>query len=50
MPAAWSAGFAAGSPAYCWRQAALWKAKRVAKALGGSTYLKARQAILEKKS
>lgn len=49
MPAAWSAGFAAGSPAYCWRQAALWKAKRVAKALGGSTYLKARNAILEKK-
>jgi peptidoglycan/xylan/chitin deacetylase (PgdA/CDA1 family) len=49
MPAVWSAGFAAGSPAYCWRQAALWKAKRIAKALGGSTYLKARQAILEKK-
>jgi len=49
MPAAWSAGFASGSPAYCWRQTALWKAKRVAKALGGSAYLKAREAILEKK-
>jgi peptidoglycan/xylan/chitin deacetylase (PgdA/CDA1 family) len=49
MPPAWSAGFAAGSPTYCWRQAALWKAKRIAKTLGGTTYLKARQAILEKK-
>jgi peptidoglycan/xylan/chitin deacetylase (PgdA/CDA1 family) len=50
MPPAWSAGFAAGSPAYCWRQAALWKAKRVAKALGGNAYLKARQTVLERKS
>src|SRR5215831_10532458 len=50
MPPAWSAGFAAGSPAYCWRQSALWKAKRVAKALGGNAYLKARQTLLERKS
>ena len=50
MPAAWSAGFAAGSPAYCWRQTALWKAKRVAKALGGEAYLKVRRSILERKS
>jgi peptidoglycan/xylan/chitin deacetylase (PgdA/CDA1 family) len=48
MPPAWSAGFAAGSAQYCWRQTALWKAKRVAKALGGSAYLKARSAILER--
>ena len=39
--AGWSAGFAAGRRAQCWRQTALWKAKRVAKALGGSGYLKA---------
>jgi len=49
MAPAWSAGFATGSPAKCWRQAALWKAKRMAKILGGSAYLKARQAILERK-
>jgi len=49
MSPAWSAGFATGSPAHCWRQAGLWKAKRIAKSLGGSAYLKARQAILERK-
>ncbi len=49
MSPAWSAGFATGSPAYCWRQSALWKAKRVAKALGGGRYLQLRQAILERK-
>jgi peptidoglycan/xylan/chitin deacetylase (PgdA/CDA1 family) len=45
----WSAGFAAGSRSYCWRQSALWKAKRLAKALGGGMYLQLRQAILERK-
>ena len=49
MEPRWSGGFAAGSPAQCWRQAALWKAKRVAKTLGGGGYLKLRQAILERK-
>ena len=49
MPPQWSAGFAAGSPAQCWRQSALWKAKRVAKSLGGNAYLQLRQAILERK-
>lgn len=44
-----SRGFAAGSPSYCWRQTLLWKAKRIAKSLGGSAYLRAREAILEKK-
>jgi len=50
MAPAWSAGFATGNSSYCWRQSALWKAKRIAKALGGSAYLKARQAVLERKS
>jgi peptidoglycan/xylan/chitin deacetylase (PgdA/CDA1 family) len=50
MAPAWSGGFAAGHPAYCWRQSALWKAKRIAKALGGGAYLRARQMILERKS
>jgi hypothetical protein len=45
----WSAGFAAGSRSRCWRQSALWKAKRVAKFLGGGIYLQLRQAILERK-
>src|ERR1039457_3315663 len=45
----WSAGFAAGSPAQCWRQSALWKVKRAAKFLGGGRYLQLRQAILERK-
>ena len=49
MAPGWSAGFAAGSRAYCWRQSALWKAKRVAKSLGGDRYLQLRQAILERK-
>ena len=50
MTPEWSGGFAAGRRAQCWRQTALWNAKRVAKALGGSGYLKVRQAILERKS
>src|SRR5215472_4611251 len=50
MAPAWSAGFATGNSSYCWRQSALWKAKRIAKALGGNAYLKARQTILERKS
>jgi peptidoglycan/xylan/chitin deacetylase (PgdA/CDA1 family) len=49
MTPEWSAGFAAGRPSQCWRQSALWKAKRVAKALGGGRYLQIRQAILERK-
>ena len=49
MEPEWSAGFAAGRRAQCWRQTALWKVKRVAKALGGSGYLKLRKAILEGK-
>ena len=49
MPPAWSAGFATGSPSYCWRQSALWKAKRIAKSLGGGKYLQLRQAIFERK-
>jgi peptidoglycan/xylan/chitin deacetylase (PgdA/CDA1 family) len=49
MEPEWSGGFAAGRRAQCWRQTALWKAKRVAKTLGGSGYLKLRQAILERK-
>jgi peptidoglycan/xylan/chitin deacetylase (PgdA/CDA1 family) len=49
MSPEWSAGFAAGSPAYCWRQSALWKAKRVAKSLFRGKYLQLRQAILERK-
>jgi peptidoglycan/xylan/chitin deacetylase (PgdA/CDA1 family) len=49
MPPGWSAGFASGTLKYCLRQTLLWKAKRIAKTLGGSAYLKARQAILEKR-
>ena len=49
MPPEWSAGFAAGNPGHCWRQSAVWKAKRVAKSLGGNAYLQLRQAILERK-
>jgi peptidoglycan/xylan/chitin deacetylase (PgdA/CDA1 family) len=45
----WSAGIAAGSRSQCWRQSALWKAKRVAKFVGGRKYLQLRQAILERK-
>jgi peptidoglycan/xylan/chitin deacetylase (PgdA/CDA1 family) len=48
MPPEWSAGLAAGRRSFRWRQTALWKAKRVAKSLGGGAYLKLRQAILEK--
>lgn len=44
----WSAGFAARRRSYRWRQTALWKAKQVAKRLGGTGYLKVRKAILEK--
>lgn len=49
MSPAWSGGFAAGHAAQCLRQAALWKAKRIAKSLGGARYLQVRQAILEKR-
>jgi peptidoglycan/xylan/chitin deacetylase (PgdA/CDA1 family) len=48
MSPEWSAGFAAGRRSFRWRQTALWKAKSVAKLLGGNAYLKLRQAILEK--
>jgi peptidoglycan/xylan/chitin deacetylase (PgdA/CDA1 family) len=43
----WSVGFAAGRRSLRWRQTALWKAKGVAKSLGGDAYLKLRQAIIE---
>jgi peptidoglycan/xylan/chitin deacetylase (PgdA/CDA1 family) len=49
MAPEWSGGFAAGRAAQCLRQAALWKAKRVAKSLGGARYLQLRQAMLEKR-
>jgi peptidoglycan/xylan/chitin deacetylase (PgdA/CDA1 family) len=45
----WSAGFAAGRIAQCWRQTAMWKVKRLAKTLGGGLYLDLREAILERK-
>jgi peptidoglycan/xylan/chitin deacetylase (PgdA/CDA1 family) len=45
----WSAGFAAGQLAPRLRQTALWKAKGVAKALGGTAYLRLRRAVLERK-
>ena len=45
----WSAGFAAGRPAQCWRQTAAWKLKRLAKTLGGGLYLRLRHAILERR-
>ena len=45
----WSAGFAAGRPSACWPQSALWKAKRIAKTVGGGAYLKLRQAILDRR-
>jgi peptidoglycan/xylan/chitin deacetylase (PgdA/CDA1 family) len=44
----WSAGFAAGKVAPRLRQALFWKAKRVAKALGGGLYLRVREAMLKK--
>ena len=44
----WSAGFAAGGIVPRLRQAALWKAKRVAKVLGGELYLHFRESILKK--
>jgi peptidoglycan/xylan/chitin deacetylase (PgdA/CDA1 family) len=49
MSPEWSAGFATGRAALCLRQAALWKAKRMAKSLGGTAYLQLREAILEKR-
>jgi peptidoglycan/xylan/chitin deacetylase (PgdA/CDA1 family) len=49
MSPEWSAGFATGNPGHCWRQSALWKAKRIAKLLGGARYLQLRQAIFERK-
>jgi peptidoglycan/xylan/chitin deacetylase (PgdA/CDA1 family) len=50
MGAEWSAGFASGERRFCWKQSALWKAKRVAKAAGGTLYLKLRNALLERKA
>ena len=48
MGAEWSGGLAARRRSFRWRQTLLWKAKRVAKVLGGAAYLKLRQSILEK--
>ena len=44
----WAAGFAAGRLGPRWKQSTLWKAKLVAKSLGGGAYLKLRQAILNR--
>jgi peptidoglycan/xylan/chitin deacetylase (PgdA/CDA1 family) len=44
----WPAGFAAGKVGPRLRQALRWKAKRVAKVLGGGLYLRVREAILKK--
>jgi peptidoglycan/xylan/chitin deacetylase (PgdA/CDA1 family) len=44
----WAAGFATGKIAPRLRQAALWNAKRAAKALGGEAYLRLREAILRR--
>ena len=44
----WPAGFAAGKVGPRLRQALSWKAKRVAKALGGGLYLRVREAMLKK--
>jgi peptidoglycan/xylan/chitin deacetylase (PgdA/CDA1 family) len=44
----WAAGFATGKLAPRLRQAMLWKAKRVAKVMGGSAYLRVREAILRR--
>jgi peptidoglycan/xylan/chitin deacetylase (PgdA/CDA1 family) len=46
----WPAGLAAGKLGPRLRQALLWKAKGVAKALGGSLYLRLRAAILRRSS
>jgi peptidoglycan/xylan/chitin deacetylase (PgdA/CDA1 family) len=42
----WPAGFAAGKLGPRLRQAAAWKAKQVAKAVGGGLYLRVRETIL----
>jgi peptidoglycan/xylan/chitin deacetylase (PgdA/CDA1 family) len=44
----WAAGFATGRLGPRLRQALLWNAKRAAKALGGTTYLRLREAILRR--
>lgn len=44
----WSGGIAAGRIAPRLRQAAWWKAKQAAKALGGDLYLRLRESILNK--
>jgi hypothetical protein len=44
----WAAGFATGKLAPRLRQAVLWKAKRVAKVIGGEVYLRVREAILRR--
>jgi len=46
----WAAGFAAGWRKPRWKQAALWKAKRLAKMLGGGVYLKLRESMLNRGS
>jgi peptidoglycan/xylan/chitin deacetylase (PgdA/CDA1 family) len=44
----WSGGLAARRRRFRWHQTLLWEAKRAAKWLGGSAYLRLRQEILEK--
>jgi peptidoglycan/xylan/chitin deacetylase (PgdA/CDA1 family) len=49
MAPEWSAGFASGSPSYCWRQSAVWGAKRAFKSVLGANYLRLRHTVLERK-
>jgi peptidoglycan/xylan/chitin deacetylase (PgdA/CDA1 family) len=48
MTAAQAAALAAGSRAALFKQSALWKLKKVVKAIGGSQYLVVRQFLLER--
>jgi peptidoglycan/xylan/chitin deacetylase (PgdA/CDA1 family) len=49
MAPEWSAAFAAGRRGKRWRQTVIWKTKRIAKAVGGTAYLKLRRAIQERR-
>ncbi len=49
MTPAMAAALAAGSPPALLRQAATWKLKKAAKAVGGRAYLGVRQALLDRK-
>jgi peptidoglycan/xylan/chitin deacetylase (PgdA/CDA1 family) len=47
MPAGISGAFAAGRLGPRWKQSAFWQLKKVAKAAGGSAYLRAREKLLK---